>query len=117
MKSGLFLLSSIVLSWGDSGHAMTGKLGQALLDSQTSNFDKGFSYLGDFANWADEIKKTHHEYDWAKNLHYVDVEDEPLEKKCGFKLPGDLTKGIPILKRLSRSTMRNRSHFQLYTSL
>jgi hypothetical protein len=85
---------SFVTAWGKEGHEVVGNLAWKLLSEQSQSAVRNIlqdvpipdnctacSPLGQVADWADTVRRTH-EYFWSGPLHYVDIMDEQIQGGC-----------------------------------
>ncbi|KAJ3527269.1 hypothetical protein NM688_g8151 [Phlebia brevispora] len=117
MKSNL-LASCVSLSllavggaaWGNVGHQTIGFIAQNFLGPKAAAFVQGHlnasfdGSLGIAATWADQVKSTP-PFEWSKNLHFVDAEDDP-PVSCSVEETRDCADFICILAAIANYTAR-----------
>jgi hypothetical protein len=91
--------TSIVFSYGEVGHSLSGTIAEDLLSSKAKAMVKELlpEYDGSLAKaalWGDQIK-SNHSYDWAKSLHYVNPVNDDPPMVCAYHIgqedcPGDI---------------------------
>jgi hypothetical protein len=106
----LLLSLPAALSWGQTGHRLTGAIAQRFLSPQTAfNIRKLLpewnGSLTRAATWADEIKggKLKTQYEWASELHYVSANSNP-PKECGFNYERDCVGGKCVVGAIGNFT-------------
>ena len=79
----LLASANYVHGWGFDGHSFTAGIAQTLLTDDASTFVRDHlpadvdGNMSAVASWADTIlyPDTHHNWQWSKPLHYVNIED------------------------------------------
>jgi hypothetical protein len=103
------LLVTLVASYGQIGHSLTGSVAQDLLTPKSVQMLKELipefdGMLSPAANWGDTIKSDR-SYDWAKPLHYINPKSDDPPRLCNYH-PGnqDCPNNVCVVAAISNYT-------------